>query len=923
MKRRWFKSLAAPIIAVGLLGLVLLFARHPAAASPATPQAITPIYDIQYTTDPGSDGTYPSPLVGQTVTTTGIVYAVYGYGFCIADASGPWHGLYVYVGTGSKPNVGDEVQVTGEVREYFGLTELSNSPTYVVLSSGNTPYSPTVVEASEIPYDNPDVSEGYESVFVEVRDIEVTEEADSHGVWTFTDASGGVGKADDWGYHAEPSVGDRYAALRGALIYTWNEYRVMPRSADDLVPQPYLRATKAGPIRVDPGALFTYTLTVENHTAVTLTQVVLTDRIPITHAVFATATDGGVLNGDVVSWTFSSLSADNVITVYLAMTATGSTGDEIWNRSWAAWASNWPTPTVGGPLLTVIGDYLPTYRIQGDDVRSPYEGQRVRTAGVVIGFFEGNYPGGGSFDGFFIQDPAGDGITTTSDGLFVNYGSLPISVNVGDQVVVTGTVQEFLEWDGAACVGDGCLTQIAVDSVDDVAIVGTGTVSPTLLDPPGDPDDAAIYWESLEGMWVTLPVTGVVVGPTSYGTVMVVPGDEGITRVMRGGPYQGMPVGVRHWERFGDIGGADPPNLIVGSVITDVDGPLMFSYGAYLVTTQAGDPWQVVSAAPEPTTPPTWPPAAGNEFTVMTFNVENFFDTTDDPGKNDPLPSATEYQVHRDKIVSTVVQAGCPTIIGLQEVEKLAVLQDVANVLATHGCTYTAVLSEGLDGRGIDVGFLVDTDRVTIEGVRQIQDCTTYDTGLGQGTCPAGQQYLFSRLPLVLTATVDLDHGQARVVVIANHLKSKRSREGDPESAQWRLLQAQSLAAEVQRIRSAEPARLLVVLGDLNDFEDSPPLAALYATGGLTNTWYTLPPEARYSYIYRGVSQILDHILIPPSGLSSLEAVGPLHYNADFPYKPYHDDDTVVWRTSDHDPVVATFRWRAVYLPLVLRAAAP
>ena len=50
------------------------------------------IYDIQFTTDPG-EGSYPSPYVGQTVTTGGIVTATGFRGgryFIASSQGGPW-----------------------------------------------------------------------------------------------------------------------------------------------------------------------------------------------------------------------------------------------------------------------------------------------------------------------------------------------------------------------------------------------------------------------------------------------------------------------------------------------------------------------------------------------------------------------------------------------------------------------------------------------------------------------------------------------------------------------------------------------------------------------------------------------------------------------------------------------------------------
>ena len=99
----------------------------------------------------------------------------------------------------------------------------------------------------------------------------------------------------------------------------------------------------------------------------------------------------------------------------------------------------------------------------------------------------------------------------------------------------------------------------------------------------------------------------------------------------------------------------------------------------------------------------------------------------------------------------------------------------------------------------------------------------------------------------------------------------------------------------------------------------NPPLQALYAGGVLTSTWFTLPGEARYSYIYQGISQVLDHILVSPALLHRLAAVAPLHINK-IPYQPYARQGSVIWRSSDHDPVAVMFSFGMdvrLFLPVV------
>ena len=113
----------------------------------------TTIYDIQYTTIAG-DGTYPSLLVGQTVTVTGIVSAasVAGYDdnfFITSAAGGAWNGVYVYYAS-TDVSEGDEVEVTGEVQEYNGYTEIGYATEVNILSTANPVPQANAVSTSDL-----------------------------------------------------------------------------------------------------------------------------------------------------------------------------------------------------------------------------------------------------------------------------------------------------------------------------------------------------------------------------------------------------------------------------------------------------------------------------------------------------------------------------------------------------------------------------------------------------------------------------------------------------------------------------------------------------------------------------------------------------------------------------------------------------
>ena len=427
-------------------------------------------------------------------------------------------------------------------------------------------------------------------------------------------------------------------------------------------------------------------------------------------------------------------------------------------------------------------------------------------------------------------------------------------------------------------------------SAADVTVVGTSAVPAALiLDPPGDLAASQAYWESLEGMLVSLPVTGVVVGPTSYGTIMVVPGDEGVDRVMRGSAQQGMVFGVRPDERYG----SGAPNLIVGSIVEGVDGPLAYTYGNCTAADQDG--YAVLYEQTLPDTTPAWPSAGLDELTLASFNTYNLHST----------------DTELTKVADTIEAMGAPLIVGLQEIDVDGVMAPLLSDLAGAGHSYEFASSHP-DVGGHGVALLWRTDRVTqVDWTTEYQGCSAYGSTSSvayDDYCESTGLYpLFSRRPVVATATVTLDGYEAQVIVIANHFKSKL---GGADADQRRLEQAKFVAALVDQFVAENPDADVVVLGDLNDFEDAPPLEALYASGVMTNTWYSLPAEARYSYIYNGVSQVLDHILLSQHALSRLSEAGPLHTNADYPYLPWANDPSVIWRTSDHEPVAATLRYR-------------
>lgn len=179
------------------------------------------IVEIQETVQ----GNGASPLLGQSVTTTGIVTAAYANGFWIQDGAGMWTGVYV---NQADPTVvqGDEVTLTGLVEENFGLTRLNNVADLMVNSSGNTLPTPISVSTADAG------TEAYESVLIQVSSATCLDANLGFGEWLIDDGSGDY-RVDDVLYDAAPVQFNEYD-LVGIAYYSFNNFKMLPRDADDV-----------------------------------------------------------------------------------------------------------------------------------------------------------------------------------------------------------------------------------------------------------------------------------------------------------------------------------------------------------------------------------------------------------------------------------------------------------------------------------------------------------------------------------------------------------------------------------------------------------------------------------------------------------------------------------------------------------------
>lgn len=212
------------------------------------------ISDIQYTTV----APYDSPYKDQLINTKGLVvgYKVVSSktNFYIQNGSGAWNGVYVY-DSSTPVTLGDSVQITGTVAEYYGLTEVKNLTNVTVVNSGNTIPAPTEIAIGQ-------VDEQYEGIFVKIVNVECISSPTSYNEWKITDGVDTM-LVDDLLFNFIPTVGSVYT-ITGMIDYGFNAFRIVPRSAEDVVEnvEPQITAVTLSPTNPTTAQTVTITATI-------------------------------------------------------------------------------------------------------------------------------------------------------------------------------------------------------------------------------------------------------------------------------------------------------------------------------------------------------------------------------------------------------------------------------------------------------------------------------------------------------------------------------------------------------------------------------------------------------------------------------------------------------------------------------------
>ena len=200
--------------------------------------------------------------------------------------------------------------------------------------------------------------------------------------------------------------------------------------------------------------------------------------------------------------------------------------------------------------------------------------------------------------------------------------------------------------------------------------------------------------------------------------------------------------------------------------------------------------------------------------TIAFYNVENLFDTINNPLKNDEASPIMKLKTNKskvywdkiDKIASVISQIGFektktgPAIIGLAEIENKAVLEDLVKSKFLAKMNYEIIHYESPDKRGIDVALLYQ------EKYFKPIHHESFTPSIFRNNFR-----VFTRDQLLVSGYLD----DELIHVIVNHWPSRSGGE-----AATRILREKAAFQNVkiiEKIKETSPKAKIFSLGDFND----------------------------------------------------------------------------------------------------------
>lgn len=552
----------------------------------------------------------------------------------------------------------------------------------------------------------------------------------------------------------------------------------------------------------------------------------------------------------------------------------------------------------------VNDDIIRIYDIQGAGHASAYAGESLLTEGVVTAI---------DSDGYYIQDPNGDGDIRTSDAIFVYTGSAPTGLTVGALVQVRGKVDEHkaaanqlsttrliageegLTW---TVVGTGTVQAVVIGTGEGQRAIPTSVVDDDGMTSYDVESDAIDFYESLEGMVVTMKDVRIVTDSEDGGAYGVASNGDGATGLNE---YGGMTLGEDDFNPealliYDDstMSGDYHSNHTTGDRIGDVTGVVKYHGGDYeLVVTapvtvvedvqspEEGEITDLVQGDTEET-------GTADQLTVATYNVFN-------------LNPSSE---HVDELANDiVVSLGTPDVISLVEVQdnndgtlngdkSAQALIDA--IYAQSGVRYVYVeiaptepnSTGGAANSNLRNGFLYNPERTSlVPGSVELIDGPAFEGSRR----PLSAQFAFNGEAVTLVSV----HSSSRIG--SDPLYGSNQPPQNADDAR-RIAQSLAIKAYIDGLQTDDPDAAVMLMGDFNAFYFEEALEMFEAgDGALQNLYDLLAEEDRFSYTFGQNRQAIDHVLISKA-LQDAAKFDAVHLN-----NILEKAD----RASDHDALLA------------------
>jgi predicted extracellular nuclease len=255
-------------------------------------------------------------------------------------------------------------------------------------------------------------------------------------------------------------------------------------------------------------------------------------------------------------------------------------------------------------------------------------------------------------------------------------------------------------------------------------------------------------------------------------------------------------------------------------------------------------------------------------FYVANWNMENLFDTVDDPNKADEwFTPSSEINWNEEKLEHKLANLARvlkfmnngkgPDILGVEEIEHEELLTNLIQKYIKKS-NYSVAYAESPDKRGIDNGLIFNRDLFDLSLVEPLR------INLADGKIT--RDILYVKLKSRIT--------NEELHIFVNHWPSRRA--GLHKTEKYRNTAAKTLLNKINKILSIENSANIIVLGDFNDLPSNNSISNILKAGeincnnvdnnnNLFNVSYKMFQKGKGTYKYKDHWNMLDQMIISRS----------------------------------------------------------